>query len=371
MRKTTGLKAGLNLRKPGAPTQTTNADSKPPVLSTKSVFAENSDNDDTNDDPIPGLKVSGNRNPTYTKNIGSQISACKKASSTDQIDTDPSVYAYDEVYDEINSARNRIKNQRSKRDDLKPKYMEKLIETAKQRQIQNEVVRERLLTKERQREGEQFADKEVFVTDGYKKQKEMRQKLVEEEELREQQQQQQQQEMGRAGGNIRLGGAGFYRGILDHIDREDISKAIAENKDSLDLEKDNNEQHRMATEHEKEQPLLRAGLFVSSRNTQQTQQHQQHQQPGYGREYKNAGGRSSASDIRDDRGSVPAQHGLRRGGLSLSRGVAEQKRMQEQAREKERQELIRKYARRNDHAAIEAARKRYFQRQQEGITHCI
>ncbi|KAJ1645533.1 hypothetical protein J3B02_000005 [Coemansia erecta] len=343
MRKSAGTKTGLNIRKPVVPTQATNsADSRSSAISTKSVFSEHSDTEDIDNKAAPETKIAG-----------FQVRS-SKVLSVDRAEADPSVYAYDEVYDEISNARNRIKNQRLKKDDLKPKYMEKLIESAKQRQIQKEVVRERLLTKERQREGEKFADKEVIVTDGYKKQKEMRQKLVEEEELREQKQKQQQQQQQKE-----MGTAGFYRGILDHIDREDVSKAIAESNASSRLVKGDREQH-IAAEHENKQSL-RAGLNVSSHNKQQQQK--QHQERLDSRQDSLAS--KGSDDLRDDHRPASAQHHhLREKGLSLSRDVAEQKRLQEEAKEQERQELIRKYARRNDRAAIEAARMRYLQRKQ-------
>ncbi|KAJ1803315.1 hypothetical protein LPJ75_005917 [Coemansia sp. RSA 2598] len=298
----------------------------------------------------------------HTRKAGLQVMAPKTASSEDaSVHTDPSVYAYDEVYDEISSARSRIKTQRMKSDDMRPKYMEKLIASAKQRQVQKEVVRERLLTKERQREGEKFADKEVIVTDGYRRQKEMRQKMVEEEEVREQQ----EADRGRGKSEGGLGAARFYRGILDHVDREDVSKAVAKNGSSLGsaetggLKQQQQQKQGMPAGENEDRLPLRAGLNVSSRS--------RHRQRDSRHDDKDVD--SAATDDADSHRSASARRPLPRGGgsgWSLSRDVAEQKRMLEQAKEQERQELIRKYARRNDRASIEAARERYLQRKQGG-----
>ncbi|KAJ2332310.1 hypothetical protein GGI00_002844, partial [Coemansia sp. RSA 2681] len=104
--------------------------------------------------------------------------------------------------------------------------MEKILETAKQRQVQHEVAREKMLDKEREREGDMFADKDTFVTDAYKEHKEQRQKLVEEEDMREAA----EASIARRGHGAAIV-AGLYRGLLDQIDRDDISKSVASSAD--------------------------------------------------------------------------------------------------------------------------------------------
>ncbi|KAJ2810468.1 hypothetical protein H4S07_002656, partial [Coemansia furcata] len=170
MRKTTALKFGLNVPKQGTPTAVTRHKDVPKDGDTarpkRSVFAEPETLSSPDDSKPTKPQFTGGSQTHTSEMLASELQA-----------TDPSVYAYDEVYDEISNARDRSKRARKDADNLKPRYMEKILETAKQRQVQHEVVREKMLDKEREREGDMFADKETFVTDAYKEQKEQRQRL--------------------------------------------------------------------------------------------------------------------------------------------------------------------------------------------------
>lgn len=94
----------------------------------------------------------------------------------------PQVYAYDEVYDSMKSYE-RVRHEETQRDKVerRPKYMENLIRSAQVRKRDLLRARERMLQLEREREGEQFADKETFVTSAYKKQQEELARMEEEE----------------------------------------------------------------------------------------------------------------------------------------------------------------------------------------------
>ncbi|KAJ2668829.1 Nuclear speckle splicing regulatory protein 1 [Coemansia sp. RSA 1085] len=194
MRKST-LKFGLNARKPVS-------NSKP--QGTTSVFS-------TDAPPSPPIPQ-----PTSTSRL------------TEPAETDPSIYAYDEVYDKIDNARRQLKSSQST--DLKPRYMEKLLETAQQRKLQSEAAKERLLEKERKLEGDKFADKETFITESYKEHKEQRQRLLEQEDEKEKlEAQKEPQQFGAS--------VGFYKQLLKQIDREDLSK-VAEADGPLDTNTD-------------------------------------------------------------------------------------------------------------------------------------
>lgn len=82
------------------------------------------------------------------------------------IDEDNSVYQYDEIYDQLQKGK-QDKNQKEK--EKKPKYIQKLMVAAEKRKIENERRIERQVQKEREAEGEEFKDKETFVTAAYKK----------------------------------------------------------------------------------------------------------------------------------------------------------------------------------------------------------
>ena len=83
------------------------------------------------------------------------------------LEQDASIYDYDGVYDEMKQTKETA-NEDKKVADRKPKYMATLLETAKKRQQLHERRTERKVQKEREQEGDEFADKESFVTEAYK-----------------------------------------------------------------------------------------------------------------------------------------------------------------------------------------------------------
>ena len=68
--------------------------------------------------------------------------------------------------------------------DFQPKYISGLLKMAEVRKREEERRIERKVQKEREEEGNQFADKEAFVTAAYKK-KMLEQQALEEKERRE------------------------------------------------------------------------------------------------------------------------------------------------------------------------------------------
>lgn len=94
------------------------------------------------------------------------------------------IFEYDEVYDEIVVKRNEAKLAKKTLEARTPKYITKLLETAEKRKKEHERRVERQVQKEREAEGEQFKDKESFVTSTYRKKLE-EMKEAEEAEKRE------------------------------------------------------------------------------------------------------------------------------------------------------------------------------------------
>ncbi|KAJ2656617.1 hypothetical protein IWW48_004927 [Coemansia sp. RSA 1200] len=349
MRKSSSLNLGLNLRKPKLSTDKQTAASEKDKQRQSALGFSDAFDDDEN---MLGDTTSAT-NPTkpavFTGGTHSRGSA-KLAKQLEE--TDPSVYAYDEVYDSISEARSRISNSRKQKDDSKPKYMEKLLETAKRRQVQQEVVKERVLEKERQREGEKYVDKEMFVTSAYKELKDQRQQLVKEEEKQE-------EEAARvASANSKSkqlfgASAGFYREFLDRVDRDDVSKAAL----NLNAEEKDSQVEEKLDASVESGSSLNAGLNVinkraiernnTSRNSPKTSGDtlSENSQPG----------------MLKDSGAVQTRHYYyqRQG---EGGGLKEHERKAAESSARKREALIRKYARRNDDSAVEAARQRYFAR---------
>ncbi|XP_030452967.1 uncharacterized protein LOC115674645 [Syzygium oleosum] len=99
------------------------------------------------------------------------------------LEEDPSVFDYDGVYDDMKA---KVAQPRAlDREERKPKYIEKLLKKAEQRQREQEIVYERKLAKERSTEDHLYADKDKFVTSAYKKKLAEQAKWMEEERLRQ------------------------------------------------------------------------------------------------------------------------------------------------------------------------------------------
>ncbi|KAI4276177.1 MAG: hypothetical protein LQ337_002675 [Flavoplaca oasis] len=102
---------------------------------------------------------------------------------------DPSIYDYDAVYDSLHAkpgASGKASSTIAADEARKPKYMQSLLAAAEIRKRDQLRAKEKMLAKERELEGDEFADKEKFVTAAYKRQQEEVRKAEAEEALREQ-----------------------------------------------------------------------------------------------------------------------------------------------------------------------------------------
>lgn len=139
-----------------------------PTTRRPAIFEEDSDSDGGSAKPT-GLKKPLKRQDRVVQ---------EKA-----LEEDPTVFQYDELYDDMDKKRNETKLA-NKDVDKKPKYIKKLLIAAERRKLENERRIERQVQKEREEEGDEFRDKEAFVTASYKKKLE-EMKELEEKEARE------------------------------------------------------------------------------------------------------------------------------------------------------------------------------------------
>lgn len=136
-------------------------------------------------------------------------------------EVDPSIYDYDAVWEDMKS----VDRKNKKLDEIdamerKPKYMESLLASAEVRKRDQLRAKERMLQKEREEEGDEFQDKESFVTSAYKKQQEELRKLEEEERLREESLKKKSQGM-----------TSFHRTMLENMEsKHDQLVAAAESR---------------------------------------------------------------------------------------------------------------------------------------------
>lgn len=118
---------------------------------------------------------------------------------------DQSVFDYDGVYDKMKRIERDMKQaQKEESKARKPKYMNNFFASAEVRERDRLRAEAKMTQREREAEGDQFADKEAFVTNAYREQQENLARAEEEERVRE------ERERSRS-----RGVASFYRNMLN------------------------------------------------------------------------------------------------------------------------------------------------------------
>eukprot|EP00873_Tetraselmis_striata_P035740 jgi/Tetstr1/456004/TSEL_042782.t1 len=99
------------------------------------------------------------------------------------MEQDASVFDYDGVYDSIQQAR--VQPKQAEKAARKSRYIENLLDKAKERKKEQDILYERQLERERKVEDELFGDKDKFVTAAYKKKLEEDKQWLEQEKRKE------------------------------------------------------------------------------------------------------------------------------------------------------------------------------------------
>ncbi|CAN4119166.1 unnamed protein product [Withania somnifera] len=158
---------GLQLRVP--PSQQKKQPARPPLPKALG-FGDGDDEDD--------VEKEISRHASKNKALKDIEEQHKKA-----LEEDPSVFDYDGVYDDMKVKA--VQPRAQDREERKPKYIQMLIDKAKQREREHEVIYERKIAKERSKDDHLYADKDKFVTAAYKRKLQEQAKWLEEERLRE------------------------------------------------------------------------------------------------------------------------------------------------------------------------------------------
>ncbi|KAI1027171.1 hypothetical protein LB504_007689 [Fusarium proliferatum] len=157
----------------------------------------------------PKLKSKSQPNVMFG-DLSSSLASRRNAEAATEVDA--SVYEYDSVYDSL-----KPKKQVAKEDQEKqPKYMKNILQAADIRKRDALIAEEKKIAREREAEGEEFAGKEKFVTEAYRKQQEENKRIEEEERRREEEEAKKDK-----GGGM----SAFYRKLLDK-DEERHSDAV-------------------------------------------------------------------------------------------------------------------------------------------------
>ncbi|TVY30741.1 Nuclear speckle splicing regulatory protein 1-like protein [Lachnellula hyalina] len=254
-----GLSYGLNIKKktPG---------NRPQPAKRKPIFDEpdDSDNEDGNEGGIeeigeidglsqkpskPTLATRGNLSIKPSKNgrapkkapismygdLSATFTSKKHADTAEELD--PSIYDYDAVYESLKPKKKVV----TEDEERKPKYMTNLLAAAAVRKRDATIAEEKKLARDREAEGDEFADKEKFVTSAYKKQQEENRRLEAEERLKEEQEQKK---------NKGAGMTNFYKNMLEQGEQQhaEIVKAAEEAAKNGPMEREEEEKQKSDAE---------------------------------------------------------------------------------------------------------------------------
>ncbi|KAI9055697.1 hypothetical protein LZ554_000640 [Drepanopeziza brunnea f. sp. 'monogermtubi'] len=164
----------------------------------------------------PTGKLGGKNAPiSMYGDLASSFTSKKHAEKAEELDAN--IYDYDAVYDSLKPTKKVAEEDKER----KPKYMTNLMAAAEVRQRDARIAEEKKLAREREAEGDEFADKEKFVTSAYKKQQEENRRLEAEEKIREEQE---------AKKNKGTGMTGFYKSMLEKGEQRhaEVVKAVEE-----------------------------------------------------------------------------------------------------------------------------------------------
>ncbi|RNA07189.1 nuclear speckle splicing regulatory 1 [Brachionus plicatilis] len=159
----------------------TKTQSKPKSAVRPCIFNEDED-EESETQPNRTKKTA----PTQVNTSSSILKKQTQIQIEKALQEDKSVFEYDEIYDELEKEKMKINPKAKNSESKEPKYIVGIMKAAAKRKMEFERVQDRKIQKEREEEGDLWADKEVFVTAAYRQKMEERQKIEEEERRQEQ-----------------------------------------------------------------------------------------------------------------------------------------------------------------------------------------
>lgn len=163
----------------------------------------------------PTLKAKLKTPVSMYGDLSSSFTSKKHAATAEELDSN--IYEYDAVYDSLKPKKKATDEEKAK----KPSIMGNLMAAAAIRKRDATIAEEKRLAREREAEGDEFADKEKFVTSAYKKQQEENRRIEEEERIKEE---------AEAKKNAGSGMTSFYKKMLEKQEQEHamVVKAVEE-----------------------------------------------------------------------------------------------------------------------------------------------
>lgn len=238
---------------------------RPPPAKRKTIFDDDSGPEDGPDNEKDSESIStiGGLQPTKTEpskyaptdpssrpskppkisqygDLSSKHTASKYSKSAESVD--PNIYDYDAVYDSLHATP--ASSTTSTLDaEKRPKYMGNLLAAAETRKRDQLRAKEKMLAKEREAEGDEFADKEKFVTAAYKRQQAEMRKAEEEEAQKEKEADERRR---KEGGGMKA----LYKNMLERDEQKhkEVIKAVEEGRGREDKTDEGQEQQKGKSE---------------------------------------------------------------------------------------------------------------------------
>ncbi|EKM82654.1 hypothetical protein AGABI1DRAFT_68466 [Agaricus bisporus var. burnettii JB137-S8] len=368
------MKLSFSLAKPKAP-------APPPTVTRPSAFGDGDDDDVTDSPSTPpssNSKTSVNK-VVLAQNVQASKAMKKRIEAEKQVDE--TVYEYDEVWDKMQEAKLKAKMAKeSESKERKPKYIHGLLSAATTRKLDHLRSEEKMMQRERELEGDEFKDKETFVTQAYKDQMEQVRKAEEEEKRREELQKKQ--------GGSSTGMAHFYRKLLEESEQQhEVTVAATQGKriigpqgptpnltitkppelmplSDLELAKAAREQGKEVEVNDDGQivdkrDLLSAGLNLSLPNTRRLGKQQDTAQ--------NVSDKPVAAHTAVGTAASRREINERRRREIMQQMEVETTRVESEKQKEEAEKLRRTVTKRNNESDVQSARERYLARKRQKL----
>ncbi|KAJ3194503.1 hypothetical protein HK101_002566 [Irineochytrium annulatum] len=208
--------------------------------------ARDSDDEDAGapggDEPVDTISASSAPKGAAKQRVNREVALAQKHQNSNRkiellhqqaLEEDPNVFDYDASYDAMKLEEEARRRKREvgedgedKRTSKKPKYVEGIFKAVVARKVYLEQAEEKKVQREREKEGDEFGDKEAFVTEAYKEKMRELRRLEEEERIREEKERASSADM-----------SGFYRRMLEERERTSEMSLSKEEIEALAEEK--------------------------------------------------------------------------------------------------------------------------------------
>jgi len=331
--------------------------------------------------------ASGNSKVAANKKLVAQnleMSKTMKKRLEEEMKVDSSVFEYDEVWDKMQEVK--LKQKEAKEVDTKerkPKYINNLLQTAATRRLDHLRAEQKMIQREREAEGDEFKDKEAFVTQAYKDQ--LAEMKISEEEERQREEAEKKKNKG-----VGSGMAHFYRKLLEESEQQHEETVAAATttkpvigpqgpnltitkpvdfapKSDLDLAKAAKEQGKDVELNDDNQivdkrDLLSAGLNLSAPNTRK-----------FGLQTMKSSTSEEQAQVHRAAGTAASRREINeRRAREVARQMEEEReRLLREKEQREQESINRVVAKRNTEEAVKGARERYLERKRRKLEEAI